>query len=91
MLKFVIFIVAAFILYKLFIGDKKKKMETKKKESEKLAANGVMVKDPICGTYVSKDSEIRVREGEAVHNFCSYDCRDKFLKQIEEKETEKAS
>ena len=42
-----------------------------------------MVKDPICGTYVEKDGSIRVREGEKVHVFCSYECRDKYLKQIE--------
>lgn len=83
MLRFIIFIVAAFLLYKLFVGDKKKKSVQKHKEEEKLHATGAMVKDPICGTYVPKDAEIRVREGEKVHTFCSYECRDKFLKQLE--------
>jgi YHS domain-containing protein len=90
MLKILIFVVAAFLLYKMFIGDKKKKMEDKQKEQEKMASNGTMVKDPICGTYVSTDNEIRVRQEGAVHHFCSFDCRDTFLKQLEtEREAEK--
>ncbi|MFW6388812.1 MAG: TRASH domain-containing protein, partial [Desulfohalobiaceae bacterium] len=32
-----------------------------------------------CGTYVSSDSDIRVKQGNQVYYFCSYDCRDKFL------------
>jgi len=83
MLRIIIFIVAAFLLYKLFVGDKKKKSVQKRKEEEKLHATGAMVKDPICGTYVPADAEIRVRDGEKVHTFCSYECRDKFLKQLE--------
>lgn len=83
LLRLLIFVAAGFILYKLFTGDKKKKEGRSQKETEKMAASGQMVKDPICGTYVSKDSDIRVREGETVHSFCSYECRDKFLKQIE--------
>lgn len=82
MFKFLIFIVAAFLLYKLVAGDKKKKSVDKKKQDEKLHATGQMIKDPVCGSYVSKDAEIRVREGDKVHAFCSYECRDKFLKQL---------
>jgi YHS domain-containing protein len=46
-------------------------------------ASGEMIKDPVCGTYVEKDGDIRVREGETIHVFCSYECRDKYLKQID--------
>ena len=41
-----------------------------------------MVKDPQCGTYVSVEDSITVRDGDKVYHFCSYDCRDKFLKRI---------
>ncbi len=85
MLKFLIFIAAAFILYKLLTGDFKKKKDAQVKEKENLAANGVMTKDPICGTYVPIDSDIRVKQGDKVHHFCSYECRDKFLKQLSDK------
>jgi YHS domain-containing protein len=82
MLKFIIFAVAAFVLYKLITGDKRKKQQNQEREVHQKAAQGEMVKDPVCGAYVSKDSEIRVRSGDTVHCFCSYDCRDKYLKQL---------
>ena len=83
MLKFLVIAAACFILYKLLTNDRKKKVEVKNKQEEKLAKEGVLVKDPICGTYVSKDSDIRIKEGEEVRCFCSYECRDKYLKMID--------
>ena len=83
MLKFIVIGVAIFVIYKLFTGDKKKQDMNKEKDMKAKVASGEMVKDPICGTYVEKDGSIRVREGEKVHVFCSYECRDRFLKQIE--------
>ena len=83
MLKFLVIGVALFVIYKLFTGDKKKRDMDKDKTIKSKVASGEMVKDPICGTYVEKDGSIRVREGENVHVFCSYECRDKYLKQIE--------
>ncbi len=85
MLKFVILIVCGFILYKMFTGDKKQKMKMKKKENDHLKATGELVKDPVCGTFVPLDSDIRVKDGATVHRFCSFECRDKFLKQIEQR------
>jgi YHS domain-containing protein len=82
MLKILIVVAVGFILYKLLTNDQKKKKEKVVKEQEKMAANGVMVKDPICGTYVDKDSDIRVKKDKDVLCFCSYDCRDKYLKRI---------
>ncbi|WP_461209590.1 transcriptional regulator [Desulfocurvus sp. DL9XJH121] len=75
--------VAIFFLVKLFKGDARKKEAQSAKERDKLIASGEMVKDPVCGTFVEKDTSIRVREGEKVHCFCSYECRDKFLNQLE--------
>lgn len=83
MLKFIVIGVALFLVYKLFMGDKKKKEMEKAETTKKKAASGEMIKDPICGTYVEKDGSIRVKEGEKVHVFCSYECRDKYIKQIE--------
>lgn len=83
MLKFIVIGVALFLVYKLFMGDKKKKeMQNEQKVKQKVAS-GDMVKDPACGTYVEKDGNIRVREGDKVHIFCSYECRDKYLKQLQ--------
>ncbi|WP_462324996.1 transcriptional regulator [Desulfoplanes sp.] len=83
MLKIAIFIVAGFILFKLLTGDKKKKKETLTKQKKDLASDGVMVKDPICGTYVPKDTDIRVKNGNEVHCFCSYECRDKYVDELQ--------
>lgn len=82
MLKIIILVVVGFILFKLLTGDQRKKKEKVEKEKERMAADGVMVKDPICGTYVDKDTDIRVKNKGDVHCFCSYDCRDRYLKRI---------
>ena len=50
-----------------------------------------MVKDPMCGAFVSKDGDIRVREGEKVHYFCSYECRDKYVKMLQGQSSEPAA
>lgn len=87
-IKLLIFLVVGYILFRMFKNDilKKKEVdaETEAKDLEKKIAHGEMVKDPECGTYVSKDCEITVRDGETVHCFCSYDCRDKFLNRLRE-------
>ena len=85
MFRILIFAVAAFFLYKFFVGDKKKKMQNKRQEQENLTHSGEMVKDPVCGTYVCSDSDIRVKDAQGdVYNFCSYECRDKFLESSSE-------
>ena len=80
MLKIIVFLAAGFLLYKLLLGDKKKKMEKSRREQEEQVEAGDMVKDPVCGTYVSADSRIRVKDGGTVHRFCSFECRDAYLK-----------
>ena len=51
--------------------------------NEAMAKEGVLVKDPVCGTYVSRDSDIRIKDGGEVRCFCSYECRDKYLKELQ--------
>lgn len=84
MFKLLIFIAAGFILYKLVMGDQKKKTLNKDKRTQDLIDSGEMVKDPVCGTYVSTDTDIRVKDEDQVHYFCSYECRDRFLQNKEE-------
>ncbi|BBD07688.1 transcriptional regulator [Desulfovibrio ferrophilus] len=83
MLKFIVIGVALFFLYKMFKGDARKKETHSDKERDRLIASGEMIKDPICGTYVDKDADIRVKDDQGVHCFCSFECRDKYLKQLE--------
>lgn len=82
MFKYVIFAAACFFLYKMLTNDRRKKAEVRKAQQEEMAKEGVLVKDPVCGTYVSKDSDIRIKEGADVRCFCSYECRDKYLERI---------
>lgn len=82
MWKWVILVLAGYALYRMFLNDRKKKTEAGEKEKEHLVATGEMVKDPVCGTYIDADSAITVRDGETVHRFCSYECREQFLKRI---------
>ena len=87
MIKFIVIIGAVLLLYKLFANDflrKHHEKEEKKQAKDQQANPGELVKDPVCGTYVSKDESISVKDGDKVYKFCSYDCRDKFLKQIEQ-------
>lgn len=85
MWKWIILLVAAYILYRLFANDVKKKFvkQEDKAEVERKVATGEMVKDPECGAFIDAESTITVRDGDAVHCFCSYDCRDAFLKRLE--------
>ncbi len=84
MWKWIILALACYVLYRLFANDIKKKMakQNDAEEVERKVASGEMVKDPECGTYIDKDSSITVKNGDVIHRFCSYDCRDAFLEKI---------
>lgn len=84
MYKFLIIALALIVLYKLITNDRSRKSEDDSKAREKKIAKGELVKDPSCGTYVDPENSISVRDGDKRHCFCSYDCRDKFLKNLEE-------
>jgi YHS domain-containing protein len=40
---------------------------------------GKLVKDPVCGTYVSDKLAISANRGSEVFHFCSDECRQKFI------------
>jgi YHS domain-containing protein len=75
-----------YVIYKLFTNDMRRKAQfaenERRREQERMATAGVMVKDPVCGTYVPADADIRVRDGGSVWCFCSYECRDEYLKRL---------
>ncbi len=87
MWKWIILALAGYALYRLFKNDWKFKQSrdqaNEKADMEQKIASGEMIKDPNCGTYISSDSSITVRDGETVYRFCSYDCRDAFLKSLQ--------
>ncbi len=85
MWKWLILALACYVLYRLFANDVKKKLAKKDDPvvMEQKVAAGELVKDPSCGTYIDADSGITVKDGESIHRFCSYDCRDAFLKKLQ--------
>jgi len=88
--KVLIFAIVAYVLFRLFANDRKKREDKiQQKEAQEEAQkveDGNLVRDPICGTYVEKESSISVRDGEHVEHFCSHDCRDKYINRLEEQE-----
>ncbi len=85
MWKWLVLGIAGYLLYRLFANDVKKKLakQDDPSEMERKVSTGEMVKDPECGTYIDADSSITVKDGETVYRFCSYDCRDMFLKKLQ--------
>lgn len=82
LIKLLLAAVAIFFLVKMFKGDARQKEKGGEKERDRLIASGEMIKDPICGTYVDKDADIRVKDEQGVHCFCSFECRDKYIKRL---------
>ena len=66
MWKWLVLGLAVYVLYRLFANDflkkKKENAEDQAAEVERKVAAGEMVKDPECGTYVSVDGNISVRD-----------------------------
>lgn len=79
MWKWILLALVGYGLYRMFMNDRQKQASNAKNEQEQRVATGELVKDPVCGAYIDADSTISVRDGETIHRFCSYDCRDKFL------------
>lgn len=88
MIKWIVLAVAGYLLYRMFANDflKKRKEDAKEDaaETERRVAAGEMVKDPECGAYVAVDASVTVRDGDRVLHFCGYDCRDRYLKRLEQ-------
>ena len=83
MWKWVVILAAVVILYKLVTNEKGRKAKDDSKAKERKVASGELVKDPVCGAYVDAEGSISVRDGDKVHRFCSYDCRKKFLDDLQ--------
>ena len=39
-----------------------------------------LVRDPVCGMHVAEELSVPLREGGELVQFCSADCRDKYVK-----------
>ncbi|CAK7013442.1 MAG: hypothetical protein DELT_02157 [Desulfovibrio sp.] len=85
MLRWLVLAAIGFILYKLINNELSKrgaKGAPPTQDGQDPAAGKNMVKDPTCGAYVESSSSVSVKDGETVHHFCSYECRDAFLESL---------
>ena len=87
MYKWILIALAGFIIYRMFKNDIKAKLEERERAANERQANGEMSRDPICGTFVDMAEAITVRSDEKRYYFCSYDCRDAFLKRLQNGES----
>ncbi|MEP7362439.1 MAG: YHS domain-containing protein [Acidobacteriota bacterium] len=63
------------------VGDLFKEEQAAKGPGGKAApreVGGELLKDPVCGTYVSSNSAFKRTVGGKTHVFCSEKCRDQF-------------
>lgn len=84
MIKWLVIVAAGYFLFRMFTNDSRHKKKDTKQDLEAKVATGELVKDPVCGTYIDADGGITVRNGDTVHRFCSYECRDKFIKRVQQ-------
>ncbi len=84
--KILIFVAVAYALYRLFMNDRKKNEEKVQNDEARKVADGTLVRDPICGVYVDKESSFSVRNGDTVEHFCSHECREKYIQQVQEQQ-----
>jgi len=93
LLRYIFYFIVGYLLYKI-IGQSYKdyKISKSKKDYKRASAahgrmiKGEMVKDPMCNTYIPKDSSIKDTVGEQTFYFCSHECREKFIKKLKAKE-----
>lgn len=89
MLRFIVFAVVAYALYRMFQNERAKRNDAAQEQKKQRIIDGEMVKDPECGAYVDMKSSLTVSSGKTVYHFCSYECREKFLKRLASSERAK--
>lgn len=78
---FILVMVGLSLLRAFMNPGKSTKQQARPRKETKSARGGKLVKDPVCGTYVTPDgSPTTTDNGEAFY-FCSEDCQNKFLSQ----------
>ncbi len=81
------FLFAAFMIYLTLALFKKNKSVSNGNEKKDEAVD--LVKDPVCDTYVEKDTDYKVKLYDRIYYFCSEECRQKFIEQKKNKGEEK--
>ncbi len=79
-MKFLLILVLLIILYFRFVKGQKRVCQ--KKERKELITE--LVFDENCGTYINKNSAIRIKFGDKEYYFCSKKCAEEFLKKLQD-------
>ena len=81
-LRLIIIGVLLYILYRLLVGPKQKKVYGKRKGPQTTgdAVQDVLVEDPVCHTYIPKRQAVRLHHDKKMYYFCSDKCCQMFLK-----------
>lgn len=79
-LKIIIIIVLGYLLYRLYMAGRKKRLaaEAEQQQRGRAAIEDVLVQDPSCGSYVPRGQALRLRSRERDFFFCSEKCRQAF-------------
>ena len=76
---FVIVMVALSVIRGLFVPKPNRGPDDGREPTRRPTRKGKLVKDPVCGTYVSPEGAPTASSGGQSFFFCSESCRDKFL------------
>lgn len=79
-LRLVILGVLFYILYRLFVGMKRKKTNVREvDDQESVPVADLLVEDPVCHTLVPKGQAVRLQHNNVLYYFCSETCCNRFL------------
>ncbi|ADH86885.1 YHS domain-containing protein [Desulfurivibrio alkaliphilus] len=78
-IKIIILLVLGYLLYRLYMAGRKKRLAAEAEQGQPAALNDVLEQDPSCGTYVPRGQALRHRRGEREFFFCSEKCRQAFI------------
>ena len=90
MIRFAVFVVLVFVVYKLLRGLLKGLGGSDKQETSGDRVTADLIQDPQCGAYILPAQGVTARVDGKTFHFCSESCRDKFLLGQSEKSDEKS-
>lgn len=76
------FLVTGGLIYLTYILFRNKKSIAKPSEQEEAVE---LIKDPVCDTFVEKDTEFKVKYYDKLYYFCSDECQQKFISSKKDK------
>ncbi|GAB6908026.1 conserved hypothetical protein [Desulfosarcina cetonica] len=85
-MKLLILIALVYLAYRVGTRWLKRTLQMPREDrSADAYIDDVMVRDPVCGIHFPRREGVELQHGGKTYLFCSTACRDRFLKQQEEK------